>query len=139
MPKRLEDEPGSNSTECGWKRVQRKLGDLLGLMKLWYQQCIPEGNSEQYMPINELYFYKPQKVHRHFLKSSFGCYYLRIICDLWIYYVLETFLGPKWMSVKSNQCNDYYVLMKIYRDSKNNSTKIFLKVNACIKENVCMV
>lgn len=35
------------------------------------------------------------------------------------------------MSVKSNQCNDYYVLMKIYRDSKNNSTKIFLKINAC--------
>ena len=33
----------------------------------------PEGNSEQYMPINELYFYKPQKVYRHFLKSRFWC------------------------------------------------------------------
>lgn len=32
------------------------------------------------------------------------------------------------MSVKSIQCNDYYILMKIYRDSKNNSKKYFKKL-----------
>lgn len=66
MPKCLEDESGSNSTEYEWMSVQKKTRWSLGTNEAVISTMYPEGNCEQYTPINELYLYKPQKVYRHF-------------------------------------------------------------------------
>lgn len=62
MPKCLEDESGSNSTKYEWMSVQKKTRWSLGTSEAVISTMYPEGYCEQYMPINELYLYKPQKV-----------------------------------------------------------------------------